>query len=105
VRGSRNSQQISQGGGLSNIVIKEILRKKGLSEPSAAARRAGCRSPGDRHHQAFAAPGRYPTLVGRDFRVAPTHGGCALAAVTDRHHGQPLGGDHLHHGLLTSESY
>jgi hypothetical protein len=76
--------------GLSNIVIKEILRKKGLSEPSAAARRAGCRSPGDRHHQAFAAPGRYPTLVGRDFRMAPTHGGCALAAVTDHHHGQPL---------------
>jgi hypothetical protein len=37
--------------------------------------------------------------------MAPTHGGCALAAVTDHHHGQPLSGDHLHHGLLTSESY
>ena len=65
-----------------------------------AARAAG--SPGDRHGRAFGAPGRYPTLAGRDFRMAPTHRGCALVSVTDHYHRQLLSGDHLHHGLLGS---
>jgi hypothetical protein len=49
------------------------------------------------------APGRYPTLAGRDFRMAPTHRGCALASVTDHHHRQLLSADHFHHGLLGRE--
>src|ERR1039458_5083084 len=64
-----------------------------------AARAAG--SPGDRHGRAFGAPGRYPTLAGRDFPMAPTHRGCALVSVTDHHHRQLLSADHLHHGLLS----
>ena len=63
-----------------------------------AARAAG--SPGDRHRRAFVALGRSPTLAGRDFRMAPTHGGGALVSVTDHHHRRLLSGDHLHHGLL-----
>jgi hypothetical protein len=57
-------------------------------------------SPGNYHRRAFGAPGRSPTLVGRDFRMAPTHRGGALASVTDHYHRQLLSGDHLHHGLL-----
>src|ERR1019366_8319061 len=64
-----------------------------------AARTAG--SPGDRHGRAFGAPARHPTLAGRDFRMAPTHRGCAQVSVTDHYHRQLLSGDHLHHGLLS----
>jgi hypothetical protein len=46
------------------------------------------------------APGRSPTLAGRDFRVAPTHGGGALVSGTDHHHRLLVSGDHVHHGLL-----
>jgi hypothetical protein len=52
----------------------------------------------------FAAPGRSPTLAGRDFRMAPTHRGGALGF---RHRSPPLTTrrrDHFHHGLLTLNS-
>ncbi|MGD0291853.1 MAG: transposase [Candidatus Binataceae bacterium] len=45
-----------------------------------------------------------PTLAGHDFRIAPTHGGGALASLTDRHHRQLLSRDHFHHGLLSRPS-
>ncbi len=55
-----------------------------------AARAAG--SPGDRHGGAFGAPGRYPTLAGRDLRMASTHRGCTLVSVITDHHQPLLGG-------------
>jgi hypothetical protein len=58
-------------------------------------------SPGARHRRAFGAPGRSPTLAGRNFRMAPTHRGGALVSVTDHHHRQLLSRDHFHHGLLS----
>ena len=67
-----------------------------------AARAAG--SPSDRHHHAYDAPGRYSMLAGRDFRMAPTHRGCALGSVTDHHHRQLLSADHFHHGLLSENA-
>jgi len=46
--------------------------------------------------------GAPPTLAGRDLRMAPTHGGGALASVTDHHHRLLLSRNHFHHGLLCS---
>src|ERR1019366_2146624 len=66
--------------------------------PRHAARVA--RSPGDRYRYAFLAHGRYPPLARHNFRMAPTHGGCAPSYITDDHHRRLLSGDHLHHGLL-----
>src|SRR6202035_6149378 len=78
--------------------LQSRARHAPRDRPRHAARAAG--SPGDRHGRTFGALGRYPTLAGRDFRMAPTHGGGALVSVTDHHHWQLLSGDHLHHGLL-----
>jgi hypothetical protein len=76
------------------------LEVSGIYQRGGADAARAAESPGNCHRRAFGAPGRSPTLVGRDFRMAPTHRGGALASVTDHYHRQLLSGDHLHHRLL-----